>query len=289
LRTNRNRNDLFDCHVANCAAKGDWCGAKGNNVTNCWSPYECITYGTTSGTCQAHRNKGESCTVSSDCYESAVVADGLYCKAGVCAEHATVGQACQNWEDCGDNLHCDNGVCINPFTANLGEPCNMASQCIFTLQCLNDVCTRFRTRGETCDVFQGINCAADYQCVDGICRDWYSAKEGQSCQLALSCVDGLVCGSYGTCVQPGTSAGTPCEKDADCPVNNYCKCDWASGQSSCAAMELVTPALKMSFEIFEKCFITNGYDSSKCKKETGVFALMLPEFSLLLQNPCLTQ
>ncbi len=101
-------------------------------------------------------------------------------------------------------------------------------------------------------------CQQELDCVRGVCRRYFSSKEGDNCQadiFASSCAAGYVCAFVGCGSRPHPwcafrlycnpsdnkclrvqGAGIKCTSDAGCSVGTTCACDTNAGDAICVSL-----------------------------------------------------
>jgi hypothetical protein len=99
-------------------------------------------------------------------------ADGLACRAGVCAQLVSRGGACDpaDWPECAERLYCDRDSKTCEPPRKLGESCK---------------------EGMPCEGFPMTICALDEDGVSGVCVERNGI--GESCSDQWDCAIGLVC------------------------------------------------------------------------------------------------
>lgn len=192
---------------------------------------------------------GLRCTRDSCAYGTCSVSVGVKCNvAGDCPGAETCNLAGLGQGFCQGS--CDNrpvpagepGECDDGLFCNGGEVCNAGGACVpgAAPTCCTDIanptaCSENFPRCSIGSANAGAGCLINSDCVGGVCERCQLAcasaadcDDGLECNGTESCVAGLCvagvnpCGAGADCTEGDCTigtGGTPCNSDADCPVN----------------------------------------------------------------------
>ncbi|QED27779.1 hypothetical protein FRD01_11145 [Microvenator marinus] len=140
-----------------------------------------------------------------------------FCLAGSCFELAKLAETCRGTGGCEGDLVCSNAKCVEPNSLEIGAECSSDKACV---------------KGS--------------QCLDGECRPWTVAKEGEPCGFGIDtdlaiCEFGSLCRNItlpdglGTCRSPGEQ-GSVCQWPGQCAADLTCSTLMAAESGECEAL-----------------------------------------------------
>lgn len=260
----------YTCNKVECRKEGESCDPSNPTVEPCLYGYFCNA---TDEKCLAAPEAGENCTEDSDCKD---YLSGAYCdqKVNECAVPLGIDSLCDDKSVCPYHSECskDKNVCKTDFISGFGEKCSLdgseGSKCRFGLICEDSVCVNPPSLGESCNVSTG--CKIPYYCSEerGVCIDFMSLNESESCASTVYCKEDLICSRNGTCVKKMKDDGKKCSTHSDCEIDSFCACNYKKGEQKCKRMTKSKDSLKDSFKKFAYCVARQpDYDVTKCFTE----------------------
>jgi len=207
---------------------------------------------------------GEDCETATQ--DLTVLRDGNACAHGDCTSNkcdgAAAGESCSS-KYCNAGLYCnENDVC----TARIP---------------IGQACTQLDTNDH--DETDGDNngCAANADCIDGICTEYYSVAEGGKCGVIDAyanqdvCQEGLACSfksdtAY-TCISL-THEGDVCDVTNDDSCGDYyeCECNFKDGTGVCIGRQnRIGTKLRAAYACLVKnnCYFDLDWFSEGCIEE----------------------